>query len=258
MRRRTFLATGAAALSCGGARNTPMDILDYGLSTISGKAAWNRVRFWVESRTRIIDERSRHSEDYLQCGACKSEDTFAARNLFTEPNYDFTPIFGPEYGLIFRRKAANSDRYKEMKRAAEMWEGQEYRLRMAKDAILLDSNARIREATHAGWPLVAQTEIHDAASGLRAILEYPVKTMNIHDEKDLYQVDTGPVALPDLSRHEPLAGSISLAFVAFNAPHFADFVIETPTSAGEGVWVHHYAKIVSRQAENRLYAIRIP
>ena len=35
---------------------------------------------------------------------------------------------------------------------------------------------------------------------MSAILEYPVKTMNIHDGRDLYQVGTGPVAFPDLTR----------------------------------------------------------
>ena len=54
--------------------------------------------------------------------------------------------------------------------------------------------------------------------------------MNIRDEEPTFQVDTGPVAFPDLSRrYERLPDALSLAFVAFNAPHFADFVIEDET-----------------------------
>ena len=38
--------------------------LDYGRSFIIGKAPSNEVRFWVESRTRIVDEASGTSEEY--------------------------------------------------------------------------------------------------------------------------------------------------------------------------------------------------
>ena len=58
-------------------------------------------------------------------------------------------------------------------------------------------------------------------------MEYPVKTMNTNRANDIYQVDTGPVAFPDLSqRHARHVDALSLAFVVFNAPHFADFVLE--------------------------------
>ena len=38
------------------------DILDYGLSFISGRAEENRVRFWIESRTRIFDSATGRSD----------------------------------------------------------------------------------------------------------------------------------------------------------------------------------------------------
>ena len=65
----------------------------------------------------------------------------------------------------------------------------------------------------------------------RAIIECPVKTMNMDEQADIYQVDTGMVLFPDLSKRcdRQKIETFSLAFVAFNAPHFADFVIEKPT-----------------------------
>ena len=51
--------------------------------------------------------------------------------------------------------------------------------------------------------------------------------MNIDENADIYQVDTGIVLFPDLSkRYDRQIETFSLAYVAFNAPHFADFVIE--------------------------------
>ena len=73
-------------------------------------------------------------------------------------------------------------------------------------------------------------------------------------------MDTGPIALPDLSRrHERLPDALSLAFVAFNAPHFADFVIEDETPIlkddQELTRGHHYSRITSLPAKNRIFAV---
>lgn len=237
-----------------------MKPIHYGLSFISGRNPENSVRFWVESRLRVIDEKTGQTEDYYQCGSCKSEDTFAPSNLFYPDNYDFTPVFGPQYGIVYRRKAYLNPNYKTCPKASDMWEGQLYKLKEPDYCELLKSNEDIRRATHDAVPLVAQTEIFNDEIGLRAILEYPVKTMNIHDSKNMYQVDTGPVLFVDLAgRCERTVDAVSLAYVAFNVPDFADFVIERPTRISDGEQtsqVYHYSGIVSLPAVNRLYAVK--
>ncbi len=266
MNRRRLLDAGLrAAILAGGAHKSSaaapaaMEPLDYGRSFLQGKWAENRVRFWIESRTRIVDPEKAAPIDYLQCASCKSENTFAAKDLFHKDNYDFLPIFGPEDGVIFRRKAWLNPDYRQVRKAAEMWDGQVYKLVRPRKVRLLRSNREIREATHSGVPIVAQTELSDPRTRLRAILEFPVKTMNIHDSRDLYQVDSGPVAFPDLSqRHPRPAESLRLAFVAFNAPGSADFVIEEPTpipeASREVARVFHYSRLESLAAVNRLFA----
>ena len=79
----------------------------------------------------------------------------------------------------------------------------------------LTTNEAIRQATYEFAPIVSQTEVWNEQTGLRAIMECPVKTMNTRRADDLYQVDTGPLAFPDLSqRHERHVDGIALAFVA--------------------------------------------
>jgi hypothetical protein len=236
-----------------------MKILDYGRSFLGSKADFNSVRFWVESRTLIRDGRTGLTEEFYQCGACKSEDTFAKKKLFQKDNWDFTPIFGTLNTVIFRRKAWRNPNYKTVYPASEPWGGTVDHTRLAANARPLKTVAAIIRATLAAKPLVAQTEIWNRKTGLRAILEYPVKTMNIRQAKGLYQVDTGPLAFPDLTRrYRRLADSIALAFVAFNAPHFADFVVEAPTTvktAGGAASIYHYSKLLSLPAANRLYSV---
>lgn len=236
-----------------------MNPLNYYSSFITGLSPENRVRFWVESRTRIIDEQAGVTEDYYQCGSCKAEDTFAGNDLFLPDNYDFLPVYGPEYGLIFRRRAYLHDGYRETKLVRNMWDGQRYRLHEHDQAERLDTDDAICKATHEGALLIGQTEL--AGSGMRAIIEYPVKTMNIRDATTTYQVDTGPVLLPDLSRrHSRLVDSLRLAYVAFNTAEFADFVIEVPTvlraeNGAAAATTCHYSERVSLQSSNRLFSV---
>ena len=83
--------------------------------------------------------------------------------------------------------------------------------------------------------------------------------MNTNRDNDAYQVDTGPVAFPDLTqRRDRHVDGMSLAFVVFNAPHFADFVLEVPTPIGEGDDardVYHYSRLLSLEAVNRVYSV---
>ena len=240
-----------------------MKPLDYGRSFLIGTAPWNRVRFWVESRTRIIDKETGKSEDYIQAASCKSEATFAKENLFVEDNYDFLPVFGPEYGIMFRRKAWLNTDYKSCMTAENMWGGIKYHLVEAGQSEQIVTFEKICDATCEFTPIVAQTEIWNNTTKLHAVIEYPVKTMNTRAEDDMYQVDTGPIVLPDLSkRYERNVDAMSLAFVAFNAPDFSYFVLEEPTEipkegGGEKDMckVYHYSKLQSVPALNRLYAV---
>ena len=189
-------------------------------------------------------------------GSCKSEHTFAQENLLHEDNYDFLPVFGPEWSVVYRRHADLRDSYREIRRSQEWWNGQQYRLIVGSEVEELTSAAAVRAATYAAVPIVAQTHVRNEETGLQAIMEYPVKTMNTNRASDMYQVDTGPVAFPDLSQHRTRhVEALSLAFVVFNAPHFADFVLEAPTRVGDEQ-VYHYSERVSLAAINKLYAVR--
>lgn len=274
-RREALLAAaaGAAALHAGvshaaetepasetAASDLAMPPLDYGLSFVCNTAPANAVRFWIESRTRLIDDATGSWTDYYQCASCKSEHTFAEKDLFHEDNYDFLPIFGDGRYLIFRRPARLSDSYRRLQTVEELWGEPQLRLQHAPTVTVLQTWEQIRSATAAAIPIVTQTMLRNEETGLRAIIECPTKTMNVSLEKQLYQIDTGPIAYPDLSkRYDPPIDCFSLAFVAFNAPGFADFVVEQPTpvlvDGEEKAQVYHFSNPFSMPAQNQLFAL---
>lgn len=276
--RRTFIKNGllaasgiwgasasiAAANVTGNSPKRPNEwgCIDYGRSFLCNTAAFNSVRMWIESRTTITDTRSGVSTVYYQGASCKSENTFGENDLFYKDNYDFLPIFGEGKVLVFRRHASKrGEGYRSVKTMEEMW-GANPVLRMPapKVVTLLDSFEKIRDATAAGIPIVTQTEFKNNETGLSAVIEAPCKTMNISHPKKMYQVDTGPIAFPDLSkRYDVQINCLSLAYIAFNVDHFADFVIEAPTPVMENKkevsTVYHYSKIESLQVKNRILAL---
>lgn len=234
--------------------------LDYGLSFICNTAKFNSVRFWIESRTRVIDDEAGMSWEFYQCASCKSENTFGEKDLFLPDNYDFLPVLGGSEWLIFRRPARLSENYRRIQPASELWGEPQLRLRYANKTILLDSWEKIRDCTAAGAPIVSQTELMSDATRLRAVIECPVKTLNVSVDRRMYQVDTGPLVWPDLSkRYERMIDCLRLAFVAFNAPTFADFIIEQPTpvleDSKEVAQIYHYSGPISLPATNRLFSI---
>ena len=262
--RRAFLGAGALGLvgATAEAEQQPsrIDCLDYGRSFICGTARVNAVRFWVESRTTVFDDSNSTVHQYYQCASCKSENTFAKDHLFSEDTYDFLPILGDGEWLIFRRPAAISETYRRVQKLEEVWGTPDFKLHAARSPVVLETFEDIRDATAEGIPLVTQTEIADEQTGLRAVIECPTKTMNIGLDIEMYQVDTGPVAFPDLSKtYEKPIECLSLAFIAFNAPHFADFVVEQPTSVEkegqEEYRIYHYSGPFSLPARNRVIAL---
>ena len=236
-----------------------MHCLDYRHSFVCGTSPVNSLRLWIESRVTVIDDKSGKSIDYYQCASCKSEDTFAEKDLFYQDNYDFIPIYGDGQWLIFRRKNRVTPDYRRVQKLETVWGIPDLKLAYGKNVRMLRSWEEIRDVTASTTAMVAQTELSDPHTGLRAVIECPVKTMNISHEKRMYQVDTGPVAFADVSQRfaDPIE-SLSLAFVAFNAPDFADFVIEQPTPViEEGVEkcrIMHYSSPISRPAKNVLLA----
>ncbi len=239
--------------------------IDYGKSFVCNTAAFNSVRMWVESRVIITDAGTGTHKVFYQGASCKSEHTFDEKNLFHKDNYDFLPIFGDGKVLVIRRyhnKRGEEFRPRRNVTAmAEMWGDDPVIYTPAPEIITeLTTWEEIRDATAAGIPIVTQTTIKNDETGLTAVIECPCKTMNISHPKKMYQVDTGPVLLPDLSKpFGEQIGWLDLAYIAFNKSHFADFIIETETpiieEGKEVATVYHYSGIVSMTTENKVFAL---
>jgi hypothetical protein len=252
-----LVTTGLALALCqaGDAQPLLMPPADYGRSyVVTAGGAGNQPVFWIESRCRISDPATGEVRDYYQCASCKSEDTFATHDLFLAPNYDFLPVFSATESVIFRRRLPAVEQYRQVVPGSP-WGKVTPLIRTARMRVLSTPD-EIVSAVEAAVPIVCQTELRDEASGRTAVIEYPVKTMNMNSVRRIYQVDTGPVLLPDLTvPPDQWSARLRLAFIAFNEPGWADFVVDEPTPAAGDVKVHHFSERLHFAARNVLLAL---
>ncbi len=238
-----------------------MEVCDFSRSfvTFVTHGRGNNARIQVEARCELSREGSDVREQYLLVASCKSEDTFAARHLFKVPNYDFCAIFGGHDYRIIRTHVPYQAAAGEIGANAERFEAVHMDVVMTDEGERCESNEAIVQASLQNRPLVARTEIHSKNDSRRAVLEYPIKTMNANDIRNVYQVDTGPIALPNLEAAGKPIEHFELAFVAFNTPDWAEFVVQVPALVPEGNEhakpVMHYSDIRVLPARNEIISV---
>jgi hypothetical protein len=183
--------------------------------------------------------------------SCKTERVGVERDIWTEPNSDFIPIMSDTQMLGVKTyptahmevplhpPSRGSQPERQLVDIAEAFEYARTDLAFAEGELLADPT-EVVEAVLGNRILVGRTAYEDERYRVR--LEYPIKTVNANERDGFFQPDTGPVLLPDLSR-EPadLIAGLELAYIAFNKPDWAEFLVRGPTTAAPGVEVYHYS-----------------
>lgn len=240
-------------------RGRAMKTCDFGRSFITfvTKGRGNTARIQVEARCEVTDTETGKTEHYYLVASCKGEDTYGAGRLFLVPSYDFCMIYSTTEFTIIRTHANAERDNKTVGAIKDRFEEAKFHIEMVEAELLPDSKAAVN-ATLANRVLNGRTEIADPAGRYRALIEFPVKTMNVNAVQGSYQVDTGPILLPDFQSTRPrMIERFVLAFVAYNKSDEAWFVIQTPTPVAEGrpEKVSHYSRVVSMKAKNSLLAL---
>jgi hypothetical protein len=169
-------------------------------------------------------------DTYYLIAPCRSEDMYREDRLFKMPNYEFGGIFGTRDFRILRTAWRSEDDQPEYGENLVRFLDVRLDVRTFPGVIALITAAEIRDATLENVPLVARTEIADERTRRRAVLEYPVKTMNVTRDPARFQVDTGPVIVPDFaSAAEHVVEQFDVAHVVYNRFDRAEFILRRPT-----------------------------
>ena len=190
----------------------------------------NKARIQLEAIADVIDEETGASEQFVLIAPCRSEWVYAEKQLFQIPSREYRNI----YSLTEERGMGRAITY----------DGESHRGHLVSDTFqfleidivrfprgrVLETPAAVNEATSKNFPLIGRTQIREEARGKRYLLEYPIKTMNFRPENSSFQVDTGPLLVPDFDSGEAKAiDRLEMAHIVYNRLDYAEFILRRPT-----------------------------
>lgn len=215
----------------------------------------NNARIQLDSVCDITEKATGNAQRFLLGVSCKTERVGVPDNIWTVPNADFVPVMSVDKFLNIKSYAyigqeATVQLYGHNKPQPDRQVGNPIE---AFDSLKLHVHETAGEwlrtpeaiiaATYEGHPLSACTEYE--TDRYKVTLSYPIKTFNVNERHNVYQTDTGPVLVPDLSREpEDLISGMELAFTAFNCPEWIEILIRTANDVPGGAKVYHYSKSV--------------
>lgn len=225
----------------------------------------NSPRIQIDCRLQVVEKATGRSEQFFLGVNCKTERVGVERDIWLEPNADFVPVLSQSHALIIKtydRVGRNVPLHhadgghqpeRHILSVEEAFDDLKFDL-VECEAEMLQTSKQVVESTLENYRLTASTTIE--TDRYRAVLDYPIKTMNANERDDIYQTDTGPVILPDLDRDlEKMIEGIELAFSAFNCPDWIEFIVRQPTSIGDGKSVWHYSQPKRYDVKNQVYRL---
>jgi hypothetical protein len=213
-----------------------------------GHKPWgNSARILIDARCTILDDASEVIDEIYLIAPCRGEWMYQDEHIFQFPSAEFRLLYSRDRILSVGKKMIE-DAPRPASRSNERFISLTFSVQSVPTTTDLTTDDEVINATLRNLPINAKTEIWDEASGLRAILEYPIRTMNYHAERRRFQVDTGPLVFPDLtgSAEYPI-DRCSLAHVVYNRFDRAEFILKRPTPViheGQEIGrIQHYSDV---------------
>jgi len=217
----------------------------------------NKARIQLEAIVDVIDDETGASEQLVLIAACRTEWVYAERGLFQIPSREYRNIYSLREQRTMGRAITHDGETSRATPITDHFRSIEIEVVRFPASRVLDTPQAINEATGSNVPLVGRTELRDK-NRRRYILEYPIKTMNFRPENSSFQVDTGPLLVPDFDSEEakPI-DRLEMAHIAYNRLDRAEFILRRPTAisgdAGrELTTVLHYSEVRELAAATRI------
>ena len=228
----------------------------------------NNSRFPLECCCRVTRGTGAEASsiDYVLGAACQAEQVYVQENIWHAPPAEMCLVASNEEFLVLKSWDRNNRGV--MLSPPTLGEQPERQAGRCADAFtklridmrkipgqLLTTTEEIVDAVLQNVPLVSQTEYTDA-DGSRVLLEYPVKVVNASEREMFYQVDTGPVLVPDATAFDGTyrISMLRRAYIAHNNLDCTELLLNVPTSVGQGMSVNHYSRVLKVKAVNRMIA----
>ncbi len=187
---------------------------------------------------------------------CAAEQMYVERNLIHKPTAEFHAVFCNEGQFMYIKHFEDSPGFERMVFTV----GDAVKSQYGKRSKITEMKGYLRHFNHV-VEMTSYEEVHDAMVGNKTILgrtrfaalksdsemevvaEYPVTVMNVRHEHDTWQIDTGPILLPDFSiEHDLEVALFRQAYIVYNRWDYAEYAMRLPvTIEGARHPVLHYS-----------------
>jgi hypothetical protein len=253
-----------------------MKVIDFAKSYMTwfGAGEMSSIsRILLDGVCTLINSRGEEDIFYL-IAPCRSEHTHSDGQLIVMPNYDFRGIFGSKEYKIFRNHWVSNPDYlddpgldttggrilEESGLHHTKWDDVKLNINYFHNIKELTNKQSVVDSTLNNSILVGQTELFNDKTQEKAILEYPIKTMNVIKGIPRFQVDTGPILVPNFKHDKKLkVNSLDIAHIVYNLFDRGEYISRKPVQIAnndEGpITVTDYSELVKYVGINKLYAV---
>ncbi|MBG88533.1 MAG: hypothetical protein CMO80_16755 [Verrucomicrobiales bacterium] len=220
----------------------------------------NMVRIQLEALIDRVDRKSGVSERFVLIAPCITEWVYAEDRLFQKPSAEFRNIYSATEHRPMTRRIIADAKPARGRTTTTRYHFLTFDVNPHGQTRMLPTAKEIVEVSGTKVPLVGRTRIDDPKGQVSWIMEYPIKTMNFMPKTNSFQVDTGPILVPDHeSKADEPINRLEMAYVAYNRLDRAEFILRRPTPINneEGqplCEVLHYSKVREEKARNVLLA----
>ena len=253
-----------------------MKVINFGKSYMTWFGTGKRSsisRILLDGVCTLINSDGEADVFYL-IAPCRSEHTHSDGQLIVMPNYEFRGIFGSKEYKIFRNHWVSNPDYlddpgldttggrtlEESGLHNTKWDDVKLDINYFDNTKELTSKQSVVDSTLTNSILVGHTELINDKTQQKAILEYPIKTMNVIKEIPRFQVDTGPILVPNFKPDEKLKiNSLDIAHIVYNLFDRGEYISRKPVQVANTddgpLSVTDYSELVEYVGINRLYAV---
>lgn len=243
---------------------------DYSRSFLQWHSQWDNIpRCAIHASCRLLTMEGNEREFFL-AHPCAGENMYAAGDLIQHPTVDFTMTCerGNEY-MIVKVLADDPVELRMAHRVGEAVPTRDGRgSRITKIEVQMRSFASVRElrtdrevseAMRANLPMMGCSSFVADDGKATFASEYPVTVMNARPSDHRWQIDTGPVLVPDMSLKPELTVALfRQAYLVYNSWDWAELMMRQPTLAAKnGHHVMHYSSPRRVAMKNQLFAADI-
>ena len=184
-------------------------------------------RFSLDSSCYIRKIKTEYLEDFYLASLVMAGNVYANNNLAKNPAYSFQIAASKKHYQIFRDYALCKENSDTFGKCSDIF----HNITISKEEkffdVVTDTEQLVKLVKK---HVMLNTQIQFTVDGYQFLLDFPVKHINIHHKKDKFQIETGPILVPQCSffNKKPLKEHLlfNTAFVFINNLSQVEFLLK--------------------------------